>query len=102
MRTAAFTAQSARSCSERINDMAEKKNKPKFEDAMKRLDEIVASLEGGGELDASLALYEEGIGLVRECGKMLDDAESRIKILRGDKESGKMTEEDFDLAEEGR
>ena len=54
-----------------------------FESAMLRLEEIVGRLEGGKEtLDMSLELYEEGIGLVRFCSEMLDNAEQKIKIVK--------------------
>jgi len=65
-----------------------------FEAALARLEEIVKSLEAGNApLDSSLALFEEGVGLVRLCSGQLDAAESRIKILvSGD---GGMREEDM-------
>ncbi|MBQ8208802.1 MAG: exodeoxyribonuclease VII small subunit [Clostridia bacterium] len=73
--------------------MADKKEN--FETSMVRLEEIVRSLENGSaDLDAALALYEEGVGLVRKCGKMLDDAEKKIKILQKD-ENGEFCEKDF-------
>lgn len=76
--------------------MAEKvKKKESFETLMVRLDEIVKALENGSaDLDSALSLYEEGIGLVRKCGKMLDEAEKKIKILQKD-ENGELTEKDF-------
>lgn len=73
-----------------------KEKKLKFEDAMKRLDEITSLLEqGNADLDSSLALYEEGVHLVRDCGRMLDEAEKRIKVLRAG-ENG-MVEEELEL-----
>ena len=66
-----------------------------FEAALARLDEIVRALESGNApLDSSLAMFEEGVSLVRLCGDKLDRAEQRIKILvsNGD---GEMTEQDF-------
>ena len=76
--------------------MAEKvKKKESFETLMVRLDEIVKALENGSaDLDSALSLYEEGVGLVRKCGKMLDEAEKKIKILQQD-ENGELTEKDF-------
>ena len=47
------------------------------------------------ELDRSLELYEEGIGLVRLCSSMLDNAEKKIKILQSG-EGGELIEKDFD------
>ena len=53
-----------------------------FEQAIARLDEIVKQLEGGNApLDASLKLFEEGVGLVAACKKQLDAAEQRVKFL---------------------
>ena len=53
-----------------------------FESAMKRLEEIAEKLENGqASLDDSLALYEEGIALVRHCTNKLDTAEQRIRTL---------------------
>ena len=76
--------------------MAKSKNAPTFEEALKRIEEIVKSLDDGtAELDRSLELYEEGIGLVRLCSTMLDDAEKKIKILQSG-EDGELVEKDFD------
>lgn len=61
--------------------MAEKK--PKFEEAMRALEAVVADLEAGNvSLDDSLALYERGMKLVRVCNKALEDAERRIDAVR--------------------
>ena len=49
-----------------------------FEAAMTRLEEIVRALEGGNApLDTSLALFEEGVSLVKFCNQKLDAAEQR-------------------------
>ncbi len=76
--------------------MAKSKKELSFEEAIKRIDEIVRSLDDGtAELDKSLELYEEGIGLVRLCSAMLDSAEKKIKILQmGDE--GELVEKDFE------
>jgi len=48
------------------------------------LEEIVRALENGNaQLDASLALYEEGVKLVKLCNHRLDTAEQKVKILTG-------------------
>ena len=56
-----------------------------FETAMKRLEEIVRTMERGEmPLEQSLALFEEGTALVRSCAQMLDDAEMKIvKLMKG-------------------
>lgn len=52
----------------------------KFEEAIKRLEEIAATLEGGElPLDESLALYAEGAKLIERCGKILEDAEKKLE-----------------------
>lgn len=54
----------------------------KFEAALARLEEIVASLEAGNaDLDQALKLFEEGIGLVRTCDKQLKEAEQKLEQL---------------------
>ncbi|MBT5873704.1 MAG: exodeoxyribonuclease VII small subunit [Candidatus Latescibacteria bacterium] len=69
-----------------------------FEQALKRLEEIVDRMEGGEvSLDESLSLFQEGIGLSRSCSTRLNDAEGRIrKLVRV--EDGKFILEDFDSA----
>ena len=77
--------------------MAEKKmtEEMTFETAMTRLEAIVNQLESGkATLDESLALYEEGIALVRLCSERLDRAEQKIKIIRSDAD-GQLNEEEF-------
>jgi exodeoxyribonuclease VII small subunit len=57
---------------------------PRFEDALGKLQESVARLEAG-ELDLSdaLACYEQGIGQLKVCYELLEDAERRIELLCG-------------------
>jgi exodeoxyribonuclease VII small subunit len=71
-----------------------------FEEDLKRLEEIVSSLEEGDlELDKSLGLYREGIGAYQRCRKMLDEAELKVKRLVESLE-GELAEEPFELPEE--
>ena len=70
--------------------MAEKKLT--FEQAMARLEEIVAQMEAGEQpLDQSLALYEEGAKLMKQCAAMLDKAEQKVTKLRVEA-TGELTE----------
>ena len=56
-----------------------------LEGAIGRLQEIVDRMEGEPlELDESLALFEEGVGLLRRAGAVLDDAEERVRVLLDD------------------
>lgn len=56
-----------------------------FEAALKRLEEIVRTLEAGqAPLDESIALYAEGDKLKRQCEARLSAAQARIdKITLG-------------------
>ena len=69
---------------------------PKFETAMKRLEEIVARMETGDlPLDESLKLFEEGIKLSRMLNKRLEEAERKVEALVKD-DSGTLKAEPFD------
>jgi len=53
-----------------------------LEGALDRLEEITRSLEGGDiELHRSLALYEEGVRLVRLAEEVIRSAELRIERI---------------------
>jgi exodeoxyribonuclease VII small subunit len=60
-----------------------------FEDAMKRIEEIVADLERGElPLEESLNRFEEAIKLARACQKKLETARERIsKLVKADDDS---------------
>ncbi len=74
--------------------MAEKK-KMSFEKALARLEEIVRAMESGDAmLDKSLALFEEGVGLVKYCQTALDEAEQKVKLLQKGADA-EITEEGF-------
>jgi exodeoxyribonuclease VII small subunit len=61
---------------------AEPALEPSFERALERLEAVVERLEQGDlELEASLAAFEEGVRLTRQCAEQLDAAERRIEIL---------------------
>lgn len=58
----------------------------KFEESLRRLEDIVKQLEQGDlTLEASLKLFEDGIKLSRICSRQLEDAERRVEmLLQGD------------------
>ncbi|MGI6377733.1 exodeoxyribonuclease VII small subunit [bacterium] len=60
----------------------------KFEEAIKRLEQIVSSLESGEvALDEALKLFQEGVGLVKACDEKLKKVEEKAtKILEGEVE----------------
>ncbi len=56
-----------------------KENKT-FEENLQRLEAIVRAMERGDvALEESLKLFQEGTELVRQCGKLLDDAQLQVK-----------------------
>jgi len=58
-------------------------NRPTFEEAYRRLEEISRKLEDGSTpLETSFELYEEGRKLIALCQKMLDEAERKITLLK--------------------
>ena len=63
--------------------MAKKEDKPlSFEDAVGQLETIVQAIESGQiGLEESLAQYEQGMELVKQCRSVLDRAEKRIELL---------------------
>jgi len=59
-------------------------DQPGFEDALKRLEQIVHLLEEGEiGLNDALARYEEGVHLLRRSHDLLEHAERRIEMLSG-------------------
>ena len=53
-----------------------------FEESMQRLEQIVRAMERGDvSLEESLKLFQEGTDLVRNCGKLLDEAQLQVKKI---------------------
>lgn len=53
-----------------------------FEQAVERLESLIERIESGeAGLEASIAAYEEGAGLIRRCRAILDRAEQRISEI---------------------
>jgi exodeoxyribonuclease VII small subunit len=83
-----------------VNQTAPKKpeppKKPDFERSLVRLEEVVRKLESPQlSLDDAMKLFEEGVGLSRECQKQLEEAEARVEILLK-KADGKLAAEPFE------
>jgi len=58
----------------------------KFEEALKKLERIVADLEKGDlTLDEALKKYQEGIELSRLCNSRLESAKKKIDVLAKNK-----------------
>ena len=53
-----------------------------FEEALKRLEEVVERLEKGDlPLEEALGLFQEGTALVRHCEGLLNAAEAKVEML---------------------
>ncbi len=76
--------------------MAKKKQSEQtFEVALKRLGEVLDSLEHGNlNLEDSVKAFEEGMGLVRLCHGKLDEVERRVELLLKD-ETGRFLTKPF-------
>jgi exodeoxyribonuclease VII small subunit len=67
----------------------------KFEDGLKRLEEIVSILdESQVSLDAALDLFKEGLLLTKDLSKRLDEIEKKVEILIK-KEDGSVEKKPF-------
>ena len=63
-------------------DQPSEQQKPSFEEALGRLEEIVDEIEEGKiSLEASIEKYAEGTKLVAHCRSVLDAAEEKIRLL---------------------
>jgi exodeoxyribonuclease VII small subunit len=62
--------------------------KEKFEDSLKKLEDIVKKMEAGDmPLDEALKSFEEGVKLIRSCQEKLDEAQRRVGMLLGKEDS---------------
>src|SRR5256885_3971537 len=76
------------------------KNGLTFEQAIERLENIVADMERAElPLEDVLKRYEEGTRLVRFCSQKLDEAEKKIEILTK-KTDGSVALEPFEVERE--
>ena len=74
--------------------MSKKEEKRSFEELMETLEGIVQDLEKGNlNLDDSVAKFEEGMKISKECNEILESSEKRISILL--ESNDKIIEEDF-------
>ncbi len=68
-----------------------------FEQALSRLERIVASLERGeSDLSHALASYETGVALLTHCHQILDKAEHSVALLTGVDDVGNPLTAPFD------
>ena len=68
-------------------EMSSKKKEPTFEEALEKLEALVASMESGEVPLATLVeKFEEGSNLVKVCEERLKQAELKIEKLRQENE----------------
>ena len=68
-----------------------------FEDSLKRLEELVETLEQGSvPLDESIRLYEEGMTLAKACMTQLNEAKLKLKRIQKSV-GGKLEESDLEI-----
>jgi exodeoxyribonuclease VII small subunit len=72
---------------------------PNFEQSLNELQQIVSQLEGGAlSLERSLVEFERGVGLLRTCYRVLEEAEQKIELLIGFDAEGQPVTEPFDAS----
>jgi exodeoxyribonuclease VII small subunit len=76
--------------------MSERKDESgSLEGRLRRLEEILARLEADDvELEKALALFEEGVALVRDAEKVLAETELRVEELLSSGETASFHEEE--------
>ncbi len=58
------------------------KQKKSYEELTARLQQIIAALEKNDvTLEESMKLFEEGVGLVQQCGSFLAEAQQKVDTL---------------------
>lgn len=55
----------------------------KYEEQINELKEIIEKIENGdADLEESMALYEKGIAIMKNCEKILEEAELKVTELQ--------------------
>lgn len=76
------------------------RKKEKFEEALQKLEAIVAQMEEGDlPLEETLKAFEEGVRLARFCASKLDEAERKVEKLMRD-QAGKLQTTSFSEKED--
>ena len=66
-----------------------RKKSPSFEVLMEKLERIVKDLESGElSLEDSLAQFENGVEIFKQCRSYLEQAKQRVEVLIGREEDG--------------
>lgn len=82
-----------------MNNESGEKESLMFEQALKRLEEVVELLEQGETpLEESIRLFDEGMKLVHTCSQKLERAQQQVEILI--EENGRVVKKPFQPEEE--
>ncbi|MCH1616845.1 MAG: exodeoxyribonuclease VII small subunit [Candidatus Poseidonia sp.] len=66
-----------------------------YDEALRRLEDLVTQLERGGKnLDETLAMFEEGTTLLKRCKEELGEVEGRLAEMRLDEAEALVKEDD--------
>ena len=69
-------------------EMSENENKQSLDEMFAQLEGVIAEMEEDGiSLEHSFALYNKGMGLLKECSKSIDEVEKKVLILDEDGET---------------
>jgi exodeoxyribonuclease VII small subunit len=79
--------------------MSKKKEEPRFEDLVTRVEDALHQLESGDlPLEDALKRYEEGVAALRQCFGILKQAEKKVQQLS--ERDGELQAAPFDADEE--
>ncbi len=74
---------------------------PAFEEAMKKLEQIVMKMEKGDlTLEENIKFFEEGNKLAKLCAAQLEQAEKKVEVLLGKKSDGEPIFKEIHFEEE--
>ena len=62
----------------------------KLEEKFLKIEEIIRQMENPKVSLESFALYQSGVGKLKECNGMLDEVEKKMQILNADGTLGEM------------
>jgi exodeoxyribonuclease VII small subunit len=65
-----------------------KKKSEQFEEALRGIERIVEKLEKGDlPLEEAMDAFSEGVRLVKQCQKKLEEAEAKVQVLLDDQQT---------------
>ncbi len=73
--------------SDSVHNESNEVTEQSFEQVVQELEAIIKRMSSGDQsLETSITEFERGVRLVRECQKMLKDAEQRVEVLTNAKD----------------